>query len=79
MIMRGWICTRQPVVGQDFPDYWDKTVGGWQLKTDNSGTPIDFAARALAMHSAGIQVTCWKQRQMQPVASLSQPREVGGG
>jgi hypothetical protein len=33
-----------PVVGQDYPDYWVNTNGGWMLVTNNAGVHIDFAA-----------------------------------
>jgi len=32
-----------PVVGQDFPDYWENLGSGWVLKTNS--VPIDFAAQ----------------------------------
>lgn len=34
-----------PVVGSDYPDYWEKNAGpGWTLKQQLSGVPSDFAA-----------------------------------
>ena len=32
------------VVGQDYPDYWENVGGTWNLYTNSSGVPIDFAA-----------------------------------
>jgi hypothetical protein len=34
-----------PVVGQDYPDYWQNNGGNWVLLTNNSGVHIDFAAK----------------------------------
>jgi hypothetical protein len=35
-----------PVVGWDYPDYWESSNGSWQLLTN--GVPMDFAARFYA-------------------------------
>jgi hypothetical protein len=35
-----------PVVGWDYPDYWESSGGTWQLLTN--GVPMDFAARFYA-------------------------------
>ena len=31
-----------PVVGRDYPDYWENTIAGWVLKTNT--VAVDFGA-----------------------------------
>ena len=37
-----------PVVGGNFPDYWQNSGGGWQLLTNNASIPMSFGARMFA-------------------------------
>ena len=41
-----------PIVGQDYPDYWERTSGAWQLK--QGGVAMDFTALAYASQSSGV-------------------------
>jgi hypothetical protein len=34
-----------PVVGQDYPDYWEYQGGSWMLLTNDLAIPMNFAAR----------------------------------
>jgi len=37
-----------PVVGGNYPDYWQNTGGGWRLLTNNASVDISFGARMFA-------------------------------
>ncbi len=59
-----------PVVGQDYPDYWQNS-GGWTLMTNSVATDMDFAAKmdavpepsALALSlCGGLGVFFWGRR-----------------
>jgi len=46
-----------PVVGKDYPDYWENSGGQWILNTNNSGVHIDFAAKMEASAQPAVNPT----------------------
>ena len=39
---------RPPGVGNNYTDFWENNGSGWELRTSQDGTPMDFGARAEA-------------------------------